>query len=320
MAGNKGLDSIKDEKLKKAVIEELKRQERRRKVIITFCIVAAIGCFGYFFFYQYMAERTEITTTNWAEQIRSGAGKGATVDPDAPVIVHKTGEKEAPPVLEKFVSILKENKSVIGWLSIPGTDIDYPVMQTQNNDYYLVGLVCGSKNETPENLLEDIYKLINDKDRGARFLDTFRVDKIRELDKLSDKEVEKRLSETDNKLIKKISMSTFKKSWSNIQDYVSQNSSLYPGRNLTAKIKLYDKSDEVLSEAIDCFGKENVRIEKVSDENQKEGYLLTVDTNDNAVIEFTKTYASCVEVVEPAYLREEILEIFKAAYERMIEK
>jgi len=137
MAGNKGLDSIKDEKLKKAVIEELKRQERRRKAIITFCIVAAIGCFGYFFFYQYMAERTEITTTNWAEQIRSGAGKGATVDTDAPVIVHKTGEKEAPPVLEKFVPILKDNKSVIGWLSIPGTDIDYPVMQTQNNDYYL---------------------------------------------------------------------------------------------------------------------------------------------------------------------------------------
>ncbi len=190
----------------------------------------------------------------------------------------------------------------------------------KNNDYYLVGLVCGSKNETPENLLEDIYKLINDKNRGARFLDTFRVDKIRELDKLSDKEVEKRLSETDKKLIKKISMSTFKKSWSNIQDYVSQNSSLYPGRNLTAKIKLYDKSDEVLSEAIDCFGKENVRIEKVSDENQKEGYLLTVDTNDNAVIEFTKTYASCVEVIKPDYLREEILEIFKAAYERMIEK
>ena len=115
-------------------------------------------------------------------------------------------------------------------------------------------------------------------------------------------------------------MSTFKKSWSNIQDYVSQNSSLYPGRNLTAKIKLYDKSNEVLSEAIDCFGKENVRIEKVSDENQKEGYLLTVDTNDNAVIEFTKTYASCVEVIKPDYLREEILEIFKAAYERMIEK
>lgn len=137
MAGNKGLDSIKDEKLKKAVIEELKRQERRRKAIITFCIVAAIGCFGYFFFYQYMGNRTEETTTEWAFLKEKSAEKHRNEEDDGPVVVHKTGEVEAPPVLPEFVDLLAKNKSIIGWIKIPDTNIDYPVMQTQNNDYYL---------------------------------------------------------------------------------------------------------------------------------------------------------------------------------------
>lgn len=31
----------------------------------------------------------------------------------------------------------KENKDIIGWLEIEGTNINYPVMQTDNNDYYM---------------------------------------------------------------------------------------------------------------------------------------------------------------------------------------
>ena len=31
----------------------------------------------------------------------------------------------------------KENKEIIGWLEIKGTNINYPVCQTKNNDYYL---------------------------------------------------------------------------------------------------------------------------------------------------------------------------------------
>ena len=30
-----------------------------------------------------------------------------------------------------------QNDDLIGWISIPGTRIDYPVMQTADNEYYL---------------------------------------------------------------------------------------------------------------------------------------------------------------------------------------
>ena len=36
-----------------------------------------------------------------------------------------------------FSNLLKRNQEVIGWLKVPNTNIDYPVLQTTNNDYYL---------------------------------------------------------------------------------------------------------------------------------------------------------------------------------------
>ncbi len=187
----------------------------------------------------------------------------------------------------------------------------------KNNDNYLVGLVCGSEKEAPEDLLKDVMKLIENYERGSRFLDTFRIDKIRGLNTIDEDNDEIQLSEADKKLAKTMSMKTFKKTWSNIQDYVSQNSFLYPGRNVTAKFKMFNEVEESISEAIDYFGKENVRIEKIYDKDQSNILMFTVDTNDRAMLEFAKTNARNVEVIKPDYLRDELVEIFKTAYERM---
>lgn len=40
-------------------------------------------------------------------------------------------------ILKEYVLLHERNGDLVGWLSIDGTDIDYPVMQTQDNDYYL---------------------------------------------------------------------------------------------------------------------------------------------------------------------------------------
>ena len=44
---------------------------------------------------------------------------------------------QAPEIMEKYKSLYDENNDLIGWLSIPGTEIDYPVMQNEDNEYYL---------------------------------------------------------------------------------------------------------------------------------------------------------------------------------------
>lgn len=37
----------------------------------------------------------------------------------------------------KFLSLYKKNKDIIGWINISGTNIDYPVMQSKEDEYYL---------------------------------------------------------------------------------------------------------------------------------------------------------------------------------------
>jgi len=36
-----------------------------------------------------------------------------------------------------FTKLLKENPDTVGWIMIPGTEIDYPVVQTDDDSYYL---------------------------------------------------------------------------------------------------------------------------------------------------------------------------------------
>lgn len=38
---------------------------------------------------------------------------------------------------EKYAGLYAENNDFVGWITIPGTNIDYPVVQAEDNDYYL---------------------------------------------------------------------------------------------------------------------------------------------------------------------------------------
>ncbi|MCD8039414.1 MAG: class B sortase [Lachnospiraceae bacterium] len=46
------------------------------------------------------------------------------------------GEKE-PAIIDRLADLYAQNNDLVGWLSIPGMEIDYPVMQCADNEYYL---------------------------------------------------------------------------------------------------------------------------------------------------------------------------------------
>lgn len=48
-----------------------------------------------------------------------------------------TEEIKQPVMLERFVNLYAENNDVTGWLAIEDMNIDYPVMQCDDNEYYL---------------------------------------------------------------------------------------------------------------------------------------------------------------------------------------
>ena len=61
--------------------------------------------------------------------------------PDAAEQPEETSKPESPPALtayEKYAAVYEQNPDFVGWISIDGTNINYPVMQTPGNpDFYL---------------------------------------------------------------------------------------------------------------------------------------------------------------------------------------
>ena len=122
-----------DDELQREIFRELKRREKRRRMTVALCSLIAIVCFGYFGVYYYFADRTEADYENLAQLKGSGAKTGTLFHQ-----IHYTEEEDIElEVLEEYHTLYNKNKKLIGWLKIDDTNIDYPVMQTVNNEYYL---------------------------------------------------------------------------------------------------------------------------------------------------------------------------------------
>ena len=130
-----GLQDIQDEKLRAAVAKELEKRERRRKALSALCIVVACGCIGYFSVYTYMNHRTQSESADWA-RVKEESRKTPQSD-EKKFVIHRTGKKEAPDILPEYEALYQRNQKLIGWIKIADTNIDYPVMQTVDNEYYL---------------------------------------------------------------------------------------------------------------------------------------------------------------------------------------
>ena len=123
------------------VQEELKRREKRRKMVISLCGLLGAACLIYVGLYGYedyrtrknyeeMAQLKESTTPSYGNLIDNE-------DSTPPTINYTKEDTDLPEVLDEYKKLYNSNKKLIGWLKIDDTNIDYPVMQTNNNEYYL---------------------------------------------------------------------------------------------------------------------------------------------------------------------------------------
>lgn len=74
---------------------------------------------------------TEKPTTAPPVTTVPNATEGTTVPPT-------TTPPTEPQILPEYLPIYQKNTDMVGWIEVPGTKVNYPVMQTPNNkDYYL---------------------------------------------------------------------------------------------------------------------------------------------------------------------------------------
>lgn len=82
-------------------------------------------------------------------QENPAAGVGAPLEEDMPpddideetetddLNASDSGQPEEPVMLERFEKLYEENNDLVAWISIEGMVIDYPVMQCEDDEYYL---------------------------------------------------------------------------------------------------------------------------------------------------------------------------------------
>lgn len=129
---NISLDEF-DRKMQEEILLELKKRERRRRIAVILCTVVAVGCFGYFGVYYYFSDRTQMDYEELSQLKGNSALTGSLFRE-----IHYTQDEDIElEVLEEYQTLYNKNKRLIGWLQIDDTNIDYPVMQTVNNEYYL---------------------------------------------------------------------------------------------------------------------------------------------------------------------------------------
>lgn len=136
----KGLEEY-DKEMQKIIKEELKKRERKRKLLVALSICMALFCFGYFGYYYYNAKENEA----YYEDLAALKQQEPTSEVTPPTVTIHYDEEEVvvPDILDEYKNLFNKNKDLIGWIKIAdknnkGTPfIDYPVVQAGDNEYYL---------------------------------------------------------------------------------------------------------------------------------------------------------------------------------------
>ena len=127
-----------DEKEMAAIVEEeLKRRERNRKRFLLACSLLGVVCLISFGMYAYEGYRTRQNYAAYVKMKEMAVENTEINTPEEGFEIHYTQDEKAPEILDEYKNLYNMNKRLIGWLKIDDTIIDYPVMQTVDNEYYL---------------------------------------------------------------------------------------------------------------------------------------------------------------------------------------
>ena len=125
-----------DADMQKRIVREMKKRERIRRGIVAVSSLLVVGSLAYLANYSYQTKRLD----DYAAIQKNLKNTALTTPetPETPVIHYDDDTADTlPDILPEYQTLYSLNKRLIGWVKIDDTYIDYPVLQTVNNDYYL---------------------------------------------------------------------------------------------------------------------------------------------------------------------------------------
>lgn len=128
----------KREKGSRHKVVVLTRQELfARRILTGVLLLFSLVCILYFALYCYDAYQAEQENERLARRKENEMVNSLYEAESVTYEDEKTGQEKVYTVLDEYKSLYNQNKNLIGWLKIADTNIDYPVMQTEDNEYYL---------------------------------------------------------------------------------------------------------------------------------------------------------------------------------------
>lgn len=123
-----------------------KRSNNLKKIILIILIIIIIFSISYMVYYFYNNYKNKIDNTDILNNIEI----------DKTQITEQKTER-----MLQIEELQKENQEIMGWLEIEGTNINYPVLQTNDNDFYLTHNYKKENASTGSLFLDKDFDLIN---------------------------------------------------------------------------------------------------------------------------------------------------------------
>ena len=123
-----------------------KRSNNLKKIILIILIIIIIFSISYMVFFLYNNYKNKIDNTDILNNIEI----------DNTQITEQKTER-----MLQIEELQKKNQEIMGWLEIEGTNINYPVLQTNDNDFYLTHNYKKENASTGSLFLDKDFDLIN---------------------------------------------------------------------------------------------------------------------------------------------------------------
>ncbi len=100
------------------------------RAMLFIILIIVLGSFLYVFINNYVAYQKD-------EEFKSGF-KEIISSTDTEIIVEELEKNSSKKIVNEYIaSLMTYNSDTIAWLTVNNTGIDYPIVQTDNNEYYL---------------------------------------------------------------------------------------------------------------------------------------------------------------------------------------